>query len=363
MIPFEQPGLGFSLRRNRETDPHLTRCFAVTLEAVFDPRGPSGTVNYTENMLLDDDDQESSSSGGTAAPTTGGCGSRYEDFVHFFQAQFTRASIEAFSLVNAGKSFRDAGLANPSRTMVFGRMAELFNEPLLRRGSLSLGSALERLGRQLCWGVTDWPLVEESDNPLGEGEVAEFQIGPHWECKGVQPVGALLEISPKVLSSSRGNVKARTHVIPPPYLYAAVVEPMGGVSRVAHFLRIPVSLKGNCIFAVESEAERRCARTLSDAGVAFLKLHVQGDLRALGNELWPFQTDEKGHLPSRPDVIAFIDGKVWIFYITGSSDGEYLKRVAESVAELRLFLAHPDVLILQKTAGSFADGSWLQLPV
>ncbi|HEY5213547.1 MAG TPA: hypothetical protein VIJ38_11070 [Acidobacteriaceae bacterium] len=361
MIPFEQPGRGFSLRRNREADPHHERCFAATLEAVFDPRGSSGAVIYTENMLLDDDCQEGGPSGEIAATTAGNGGLRYEDFIHFFQAQYTRASIEAFSLANAGKSYRDAGLANPSRAIVFGRMAELFNEPLLHRGSLSLESALKRLGRQLYWGVTDWPLVDESNDPLGEGEVAEFKIGSHWDCHGFQTKGVLLELSPKVLANSRGKAKAHGHIIPPPYIYAAVVKLEEGINVVTHFLRVPAYAYGGSIFLIESEAERCSVQFAHAAGVALVKLHVSGDLRALGEKLWPFRTDAMGRLPNRPDAIAFIEGKVRIFYITDSSDGEYLKRVAESVAELQLFLAHPDVLVLPKTAESFVDGSWLQL--
>ena len=131
---------------------------------------------------------------------------------------------------------------------------------------------------------------------------------------------------------------------------------------MTHFFRVPACIWSGSIFLIESEAERRSLRIALAAGAALVKLHVQGDLRALGVKLWPFRTDEIGHLPSRPDIIAFMDGKVCIFYITDSRDDDYLKRVAESVAELRLFLAHPDVLILPKTAESFMDGSCPRFP-
>jgi hypothetical protein len=363
LIPFKLPGTCiYILRRRRISDPHLKGCFAEELEPIFDKKDRSGSVNYTERMLMEDDGRDGHPARGMTERHADGSGERYEEFVHFFQAQFTRASVETFRTVNAGKSFRDTALVNPSRAMVFGRLAELFYEPLMRRNTLSLVSALKKLGLRLFWGVTAQPLVDESDRPLEEDEVFQFEVSGYWESHGFQPTHALLEFSPTVLSASRGKAKAMVHVIPPPYLYAAVVEPSGTAYRVIHFFRVPVSIENNCIFIIESETERRSLRVILKAGVAFIKPHVQADLRALGGELWPFKTNKLGRLPSRPDVIAFIDGKVWIFYITDSRDGKYLEDVAESVAELKLFLANSNVLVLPKTAESFADGSWLQLP-
>ena len=362
LIPFEIPGVGSNLRRHRIDDPHRRRCFSEPLEPVFESEKRFGTVIYTENMLLEGDVSDSDHSPITSAGNISGNGSRYEDFVHFFQAQFTRASLETSLLANEGKAYGDSGLLNPGQPVIFGRMAELFNMPLLRQGSLSLESALGRLGLKLYWGITDQPLVQESDRPLDDDEYLQFKIGSHWDCHGFQAKGVLLELSPKVLTNSRGKAKAHGHIVPPPYLYAAVAKPAEGINRVTHFFRVPACIFGGSIFLIESEAERRSLRLALAARVALIKLHVQGDLRALGERLWPFRTDAMGRLPNRPDVIAFIEGKVRIFYITDSDDAEYLKRVAESVAELRLFLAHPDVLVESKTAESFADGSWLQLP-
>jgi hypothetical protein len=362
LIPFEDPEGRFNFRRYRISDLHLIGCLSEPLEPVFESEKRSWTVIYTENMLLEDDGLTADFSFDTTAGLTSGNGSRYEGLVHFLQAQFTRASLETFSLANEGKAYGDASLLNPGQPMIFERLVELFNMPLLRQGSLSLETALGRMGLRLYWGVTDQPLVQESDRPLDEDEYLQFKIGSHWDCHGFQTKGVLLELSPEVLANSRGKAKAHRHVVPPPYLYAAVVKPTESINRVTHFYRVPACIWGGSIFLIESEAERRSLRIALAAGAALIKLHVQGNLRALGESLWPFRTDESGHLPSRPDIIAFLNGKVRIFYITDSRDDEYLKRVAESVAQLRLFLAHPDVLVLPRTAESFTDGSWLQLP-
>jgi hypothetical protein len=347
-------------KRHRKADPHLVGCFAETLEAVFEPQSRS-TVIYTENMLTEEVSPVAEPTGGSVPGASKEGGRRYEDLTHFLQAQYTRASLEAFSSANIGKSFRDTGLVHPSRSMVFGRMAELFAEPLLSRGR-SLEAVLTELGLQLFWGLTAQPLVQESDRPLEDDEVLEFRIGGHWECRGFQPVGSLMEISPAVLANSSGKAKAMGYVIPPPYFYAALVQPEGGVSRVIHLFRIPVIDVGHCFFSVESNAERGPIRVLSNTGVvALLKLHVHGDLRALGRELWPFATDENGHLPSRPDLIAFWHGKVRIVYLTDSVSEKYHQDVDRSVSILKLFLATPDVLVKKIPAKSFTPESWVQL--
>jgi hypothetical protein len=245
--------------------------------------------------------------------------------------------------------------------MVFGRLTDLFHEPLLHRNSLSLVSALKNLGLRLIWGVTAQPLVHEADCPLDADEVLEFKVGKHWESHGFQATGMLLEIPPEVLSASRGKAKAMRHVIPPPYLYAALVEPTDERNLVRQLFRIPVFQAGNGIYAVESEAERRCLGALSDAGVPYLKLQVQADLRELGRDLWPFRLDEHGRLPSRPDVFVFLNGKLRIIYLTDSRDPVYHGKVDHSIAELKRFLADPEVLVVKIAAELFLDDNWRQL--
>jgi hypothetical protein len=370
LFPFRLPGGNVRgkprvcLKRHRKSDPHIQGCFAEALEAVFEPESRL-PVCYTEYMLQElqeeirpngalcvgaDDEEESEGAGKR----------RYGDLTHFIQAQFTRASLEAFSRVNTGKSYREAGIENPSRGMVFGRMAELFAEPVLSSGR-SLAAALEGLGLRLHWGITAQSLVLESADPLAEDEALEFRIGPHWECCGFQPVGTLLEISPDVLANSRGKVKANGHVIPPPYLFAALVMPTDEANRVIQLFRIPVIFTNRSIFPVESAAERGPIQVLSDAGVAMLKLHVQGDLRALGRELWPYPTDAQGRIPSRPDIIAYFGGKIRIAYVTDSDDPAYHASVDKSIFAMEQFLGASENPLRKVPADLFTADSWSRL--
>jgi hypothetical protein len=246
---------------------------------------------------------------------------------------------------------------NPTVFEIFGRLVEMMSEPLLVDG-LSPAAGLEQLGSKLFWGVTQQQLVAESDHPLNPDEMLEFQLGPHWACDGFHQHGPLLEISSAVLSQSRGKAKAMGHRISPPYLYAVVAKPSGDAYRAIHLYRVPVACVGKYIFPIESEAERRAIQILALDGVALLKLHVQGDLRIFGSSLWPFKTGHDGHLPSRPDVIAFSEGKVRVIYLTDSVDPEYHRGVEESIAEMERLFSSPDVLVQKIPARSLARDTW-----
>jgi hypothetical protein len=354
LIPVKLPGDRFILRRLRESDPHEKGCFAEKLEQIFEHR----EIVYTDRMLMDDEEGQCILRAGNSGRGSGSNNSSYEDLVHFFQAHFTRASLESFRAVNAGKCFKDLGLVNPTQSVVFQRLAEICHEPLLFRSTVSLASALGSLGHELFWGVTALQLVEESDNPLAEDEVLEFTIGRHWDCQGFQPTHAVLHISPKILAESRGKAKAMNHTIPGPYLYAALVKRSGATYRVLRLFRVPVCLKHGCIFMVESEVERRSIIGILGDRIALIKLQVKADLRALGSGLWPFKTDEMGRIPNRPDVIAFIGSKVRIIFITDSADAAYLSGVDKSISELEEFLGSHQVQVAKITADEFSNGSW-----
>jgi hypothetical protein len=357
LIPHFLSGCGYILRREHADDPHLEGCcFAGDLEAVFEPRHQAGTVRYTLNMLLEKSRGLEGMIESCSAATSDNQ-VRYGDFIHFFQRHFTRASVEAFAEVNVGKAFRDPALVNPEIDNIFARLAEIMSEPLLQN-DLSVEFCLRSLDLKLFWGLTMFPLVEESDRPLGPDGRLEFELGSHWECDGFHEVGPLLEIPPDVLLNSRGKAKANDHIIPPPYLYAALAKPNGDAYRAFNFYRIPVAHAGEHLFPVESEIERRGILALVADGIAMLKLHVQGDMRALGSGLWPFKTDEDGYLPNRPDVIAFTDGGIQVLYIAGMDDPEYQKDVDASVAEMERHFSSEQVLVRKIQARSLSAEDW-----
>ena len=349
---------GFAtLRRRRVSDPHLHGCPAETIERTF---GHPLEVVYTDRMLFPEVPSGSSHLYSDTAGA-GTSGARYEDLTHFFQAQFMSATLEAFAAANAGRSFCDSPLSQPSQYLVFEKLAGRFHLPALNRNTCSLVSALGVHRLQLKWGLSSQPLVRESDAPLAADEVMEFRIGPHWSCSGPNKAGETLVFSPVVLASSRGKAKARSHVIGPPYLYSALVRPEQGYNVVHYFYRVPVSTAGGSIHVVESEAERRSLAVLAlEEGVALLKPHVQCDLSILG-PLWPYPLEDGGLLPNRPDIIRFADGEVQVIYITDSCDEIYLSSVQRSVEEMRLFIGSA-ANVRAISAEDFANGNWRNSP-
>jgi len=322
---------------------------AETLEPIFDGSG----VVYSESIVDFDLSPASSVVIGGGESSSGGSSPRYGDLVHFLQSNFTRAQIEAFAAVNTGKSWRDTTLSNPSREAVFERFHGLLDLLLVDRGRCSLRKLLDEKALSLIWGVTAQPLVEQSDLPLADDEFLQLRVGSHWSIHGPQNRGVLLELPARVANTSRGNAKARGHIIGPPYLYVAVGRSVSGAFDVSLFYRVPVATVGGGIHIVESEAERRSLNFLAATGGAWLKPHVQPDLRALGPNLWPFPLDAiSGRLPSRPDVIWFAGGKVVVLYLTASIDEVYHSGVDQSVAELRQFLGSA-VQVLKIDAANF----------
>jgi hypothetical protein len=340
LIPVELSGDRYILRRLRRSDPHLEECFTVTLEAIFD----NAEVVYTERMLMGDDGRHGSATGGGEPGRSGGSGGPcYEDLCHFFQAQFTRATLDAFGAANAGKSFTDRELVNPNRSAVFKRLGEIFYEPLLCHKTRSLAAALKEISHEFFWGVVDADLVALSEDAIAEDRDLELETGRHWDCRGFQPNRTTLKISPEVLEESRGKVKAMTYTIPGPYLYAALVNPIGEEDRVKWFYRVPISYPAKSDYIIESAAERRSVNIAVAAGIAILKLHTKGDFRGLGKDLWPFRTDEQGHLPSRPDLVAFFDGLVRLIYLTDTAQAQYHAGLKEDIETMRTFLQAPEV--------------------
>jgi hypothetical protein len=358
LFPYIIPGRGPCVRRYSIDDAHADGCpFSGKLEPIYEPLHAPGTEIYTMNMLLEQDGPtERMPVGGSVTKT--GSGLRYPDFVHFFQKYFTQASLESFEGINYGTTFRDAGIVNPNRLSLLDRVKELMCEPLLQ-GEISVERCLRENGLKLFWGLTRQPLVEESETPFCQDGWLEFELGPHWDCDGYhRERHPLLKIYPDVLSDSRGNAKAHSHIIPPPYFYAALTAPDDNAYRAYNFYRVPAALAGNHISLVESETERRCAKALTAEGVAFLKPHVDGDMRILRSGLWPFRTDERGRLPNRPDFIAFADGKVWILYVFNTEDPAYHKRVDASVAEMEKYISSPEVVV-RKIHGRYVElGLW-----
>jgi len=325
---------------------------AETLEPIFD----GGGVVYSDSIVDFDFSPASSADPGAGEEAFGGSGCRYGDLVHFLQANFTRAQVEAFAAVNAGKSWRDETLTTPSREDVFQRFSHLLDLHLVDRGRRSLRQLLEEKDLSLIWGVTAQPLVEQSGRPLSEDEFLQFRVGSHWSIHGPQNRGALLELPARVANTSRGNAKARGHIIGPPYLYVAAGRSVQGAFDVSLFYRVPVAAAGGGIHIVESEAERRSLNVLAAAGGAWLKPHVQPDLRVLEPDLWPPTSDEKTpRLPSRPDVILFAGGKITVLYLTASSDAAYHAGVDQSVAEMRHYFASTVVRVLKLDAATFDD--------
>lgn len=352
LIPVERVGGRYFLRRRRISDPHRRGCMAETLEPIFD----GGGVIYSESIVDFDFGLASPAVGGAGEEAFGGSGCRYGDLVHFLQANFTRAQVEAFAAVNAGKSWRDAMLINPGREEVFLRFHRQLNLHLVDRGRRSLRELLEEKALTLIWGVTAQPLVEQSESPLAEDEILQLKVGRHWSIHGPQHQGALLEVPAQVANTARGNAKARRHVIGPPYLYVAVGRSVPGPFSVNLFYRVPVATAGGAIHIVKSEAERRSLNLLAAAGGAWLKPHVQPDLRVLQPNLWPPLSDDEPHrLPSRPDVILFVGGKITVLYLTASTDATYHAGVDRSVALMRDFLAGTVVRVLKLDAAAIDD--------
>jgi hypothetical protein len=359
LIPYRLSEKLVGLRRFRISDRHAEGCFAEQLDPISEPGVADGTVDYTDNIFLGkgvhDQNPPKGNAGGDANKTRS---RRWEDFTHFFQAQFTKASLEAFSTANVGRSYRDSGLVNPTLGQIFGRLVAIMGLPIMHNRSASPSSRLGSLGLKLLWGLTAQQLALESDNPLDADEVLEYQVDQHWDYQGFQRIGPLLEIPGDVLSSPHGKVKAMGYLILPPYLFATVFKPGKDTNQVIELYRIPIALAGGTIFPVESEAERSAITVLFKAGVSMIKLHVQGDLRLLGNGLWPFRTNDIGRIPSRPDVIAFVSGQVRILYLTDSVNPAYLAKVAESVSEMKAFLASPDVFVKAVAADAITPETW-----
>jgi hypothetical protein len=316
LFPYLMPNRKYGMRRYRITDPHLEGCFATTLEAIFDPEPREGKIIYSEGIFDDRAEFEGPEpeGGGGGGPPRHGRPS-YGDFTHLFQFQFNRASVEAFGAVNSGKAFVETNLVNPSHRRVFDRLAEIMDEPLLGRGRISPAARLRELGLKLLWGLTAQPIVSEAEKALANNESLKFQIARHWDCNTYRPTGPVVLISPKVLGNATGKVRAMLHPIGPPYLFAILAKPeTDGSCRAIKLFRTPMAVVERSVFSVESEAERRSLEVL--CGIALLKPHVHCDLRALGGDLWPFPTTQDGRLPCRPDVIAFIGGRVVILYLT-----------------------------------------------
>ena len=344
LIPYEDPGgRGFNFRRFREDDDHAPGCMATELGAVFEPLHFDG-AKYAE-QLFDPADPANPGAGGQVSGqhSPKRQSGWYGDFTHLIQALLTRASIREFAVANAGRSYRDLGLVNAAESAVFWRLAELLSQPLMTSGA-SPAVAARRRGLEIVWGVTEKPLVQALLRLVQEDGTVALRVSRYWTCAGPQAGTLQLRISRAAGMSAGGKVFANGHPIPPPYFFAAAVAPSGEVSQL---LRIPVVRVGDSLFVIESQEERRAMPVFCEAGVAAIKLHVHGDLRELGSRLWPFATNRRGRLPSRPDVIAFALRKVRVVYLAGSKDQKYLDKVTASVMEMNRHLAHPEAIAVQ----------------
>ena len=360
LIPYVLPRLivtdrkrRIGLRRFRTSDPHLPGCFAGQLEAIFAPASQFG-VDYTDAIF------GAAQSRGEAAEDTERRqsvfrGHQYGDFTHFFQRMLTRASLEAFAEKNACRSYKDSDLESPSPDDIFKRLASILGEPLMYGGANSPTERLRSLGRRLVWGLTSQKLVEESDQPLASDELLQFQLGRHWDSEGQHPFGPLLDLTPDVLGRSRGNAKAMRHRIPPPYLYAAVFEPGENANRVYEFYRVPVFVTSDVLFLVESQSERRSLNFFARGGLALIKLPVRADLRTLGPNLWPWPT---GYIPSRPDVIAFFEGRVILVYLTNTKLADYHEKLAKGIVAVKESFRGPEVAVGAVASDELNFDSW-----
>jgi hypothetical protein len=346
-----------SLRRESMSDEHIEGCpFYGIVQSINVERPVSEQVIYTENSLFGLIPSATGKSGTVSGAVPGANPNRYEDLTHFIQAQFTRAYLEAFRDANGGLSFDSPNLRNPTQAAVFARMYKLFFEPIVNGGLLSFIAALQLNDLEFIWGVTSQALVQAVEEPLGEDEILEFQLGSHWSSKGFSPLNRVIEIGPDIASNASGKVLAMGHRIEGPYLYA-VLMPNVGNSRMARYLyRVPVWSNGDQIDLIESEAERRCAGTFKAAKLPSLKLHVEGDLSILG-KLWPLPTDSLGHLSSRPDFIIFARGLIWILFVTHTSEANYHESVDESVVRMEKFIVSHLARVRKVSAEQIENGN------
>jgi hypothetical protein len=357
LIPYPYRKRGPFLRKHPKTVPHDLGCpNDGELEPMYESVHRPGEMKSSMRMFMAEEEAMERVPPDASANFSGS-GTHDENFVHFIQRQFTCASLASFSGTNAGKSFHDPSLKNPTFFEVFNRLREIMHEPIFDNGQTP-AAGLEQLGYKLLWGLSKLPLVDYCDDAWAMNEEVTFNLAMHWECDGWKPDGTKLKISPEILSRLGGKVRANDHVIPPPYFYAAVVKPIGDMNQVIHFFRIPIAHVGKCIFPVESEVERQSVQLLASEGVPFLKLHVKGDLRLLGKKLWPLRTDGNGELPKRPDIIAFVNGKIRILQITDMKDSKYEEDVDASVVELEKFFSSPEVTVKKIRGRDLSRENW-----
>jgi hypothetical protein len=261
---------------------------------------------------------------------------RYEGFGHFVQNFITQAYAEEFALQNPGKGYQDTNLVSPSFEAVLRRFRQHLDEPFLGWNNESPTSALRQLRAELIFGVTSKPLAEKSEEMAPDGMLLRLRTGNHWNQDGPQLKRASLTISTQVLEEAGGNVRAHGTPIQAPYLFAAVTKRVGDTHEVIKLIRVPVACHQTWFYLVESRPERRATEFLAEVGVALIKPHVQLDVRLLGDRLWPL-TATRGDMPSRPDILAFLNGKLAIVFLTSSTTKEILSKARQSVEVTRKF--------------------------
>jgi len=288
---------------------------------------------------------------------------RYENFGHFFQKYFTRASLEAFAQKNLGKGYGSEGLQNATAVEIFDRVAEILLEPLMTGKDPCPATVLRNAKRELVFGVTDERLLDFKAEDLIENQAFFFEVGTYWSSEVTQGFGMGFDIPPRVAGAAAGKVKARGHDIAPPYLYAAVVQQMGLLSQAIRFYRVPVVLGDNYLFTHESNTEGRSLTVVGEAQLPCIKLPVDADLRILGPLLFPFKTDADGRLENRPDGIVFWGGLVHILFFSDAGDDLRWKKVGEDVDRMRKRLAHPDIRVQQLATDALTSENWRSLLV